>query len=63
MQSIKVPAKLEQALFLWYQGQETRGAAATGDLLTQKAKLLASHRVLFKFEIFFVTKIDNFVQA
>jgi hypothetical protein len=32
---------LEHALFLWYQGHETRGAAVTGDLLTQKAKELA----------------------
>jgi hypothetical protein len=33
---------LEHALFLWYQGHETRGAAVTVDLLTQKAKELAS---------------------
>jgi hypothetical protein len=32
---------LEHALFLWYQGHETRGAAVTCDLLTQKAKELA----------------------
>jgi hypothetical protein len=31
--------KLEHALFLWYQGHETRGAAAAGDLLTQKSEL------------------------
>jgi hypothetical protein len=33
--------KLEHALFLWYRGHETRGAAVTGDVLTQKAKELA----------------------
>ena len=33
--------KLENALFRWYQGHETRGAAVTGDVLTQKAKELA----------------------
>jgi hypothetical protein len=32
---------LEHALFLWYQGHETRGATVTGDLLTLKAKELA----------------------
>jgi hypothetical protein len=32
--------KLEHALFLWYR-HETRGAAVTGDVLTQKAKELA----------------------
>jgi hypothetical protein len=32
---------LGHALFRWYQGHETRGAAVTGDLLTRKAKELA----------------------
>jgi hypothetical protein len=40
--------KLVQALFLWYQGHKTRGAAVTCDLLTRKASVLALHRILLQ---------------